>query len=144
MHPVMKKILLIASLLISVAYAQKMKYVVAYCTMQDVNGIKDTVFNGSSGSITAFVDLDAKYVTFDWKTPDYNTVKKYTIVQSNIKKEEIYTTMGIYSIFLKCKNKNEKDCTVEIAISERINKIDIIVVDGAYVLNYSAIEAELK
>ena len=83
-------------------------------------------------------------VSFDWKMPDYSTVKKYTIVESNIKKEEIYTTMGIYSIQLKCKNKGGKNCTVKIAISERINKIDIVVVDGSYVLNYSAVEVELK
>lgn len=131
-------------LLVSVAYAQKMKYVVAYCTLQSVNGTKDTVFNGNQGSITALVDLDAKTAAFDWKMPDYSTVKKYTIIQSNIKKEEIYTTMGIYSIQLKCKNKDGKDCTIEIAISERINKIDIIVVDGSFVLNYGAVEVELK
>jgi hypothetical protein len=140
-----KKIIFIALLLTSVAYAQKMKYVVAYCTLQQgMNGTKDTVFNGNEGSITAFVDLDAKTVSFDWKMPDYSTVKKYTIVESNIKKEEIYTTMGIYSIQLKCKNKDGKNCTVKIAISERINKIDIVVVDGSYVLNYSAVEVELK
>lgn len=140
----MKKILFTSILLVSFAYAQKMKYVVAYCTLQNSNGTKDTVFNGSNGSITAFVDLDAKTASFDWKMPDYSTVKRYTIVKSNIKKEDIYTTMGIYSIQLNCKNKDGKDCTVEIAISERINKIDIIVVDGSYVLNYSAVEVELK
>ena len=121
-----------------------MKYVVAYCTLQGVNGKQDTVFNGNGGSITALIDLDAKTADFDWKMADYSTVKKYTIVQSNIKKEEIYTTMGIYSIQLKCKNKAGKDCTIEIAISERINKIDIIVVDGSYVLTYAAVEVELK
>lgn len=140
----MKKIFLIIFSLVSSAYAQKMKYVVAYCTMQGINGAKDTVFNGNAGSITALADLDAKTLSFDWKTPDYNVVKKYTIVQSNVKKEEIYTTMGIYSIQLKCKNKDGKDCTVEIAISERINKIDIIVVDGSFVLTYSAVEVALK
>jgi hypothetical protein len=139
-----KKILLIALLLTSVAYAQKMKYVIAYCTLQGVNGTRDTVFNGNNGSITALVDLDAKTADFDWKIPDYSTVKKYTIVQSKIKKEEIYTTMGIYSIQLKCKSKDGKDCTIEIAISERINKIDIVVVDGSFVLNYSAVEVNLK
>ena len=139
----MKKILFTVILLISVAYAQKMKYVVAYCTLQATNGIRDTVFNGSGGSITIFADLDAKTINFDWKTPDYSTIKKYTIVKSNIKKEEIYTTMGIYSIFLNCKNKDGKDCTVEIAISERINKIDFVVVDGSFVLNYSAVEVNL-
>ncbi|MDB5198478.1 MAG: hypothetical protein JWO92_441 [Chitinophagaceae bacterium] len=139
-----KKILLTALLLVSVAYAQKMKYVVAYCTLQGINGSIDAVFNGNGGSITVFADLDAKTIAFDWKMPDYSTVKKYTIVQSNTKKEEIYTTMGIYSIQLKCKNKDGKDCTVEIAINERINKIDIIVVDGSFVLNYSAVEVDLK
>lgn len=140
----MKKIALTICLLISVAYAQKMKYVVALCTLQGVSGVKDTVFHGNEGSITIYVDLDAKTSSFDWKLPDIKTVKKYTIVHSNIKKEDIYTTMGIYSIQLKCKNKDGKDCTIEIAISERINKIDIIVVDGAYVLNYSAVEVQLK
>ena len=131
-------------MLVSIAYAQKMKYVVGYCTLQGANGQIDTVFNGNNGSITILVDLDAKTANFDWKTPEYNTVKKYAIVQSNIKKEEIYTTMGIYSIQLKCKNKDGKDCSIEIAISERINKIDFIVVDGSFVLNYSAVEVELK
>ncbi|MDQ6723256.1 MAG: hypothetical protein M3Z01_03205 [Thermoproteota archaeon] len=128
----------------SVAYAQKMKYVVAYCTLQGTNGIKDTVFNGNKGSITALLDLDEKIINFDWKTPDYNIVKKYTITKSIIKKEEIFRTMGIYSIQLQCKNKDEKDCTIEIAVSERINKIDIIVVDGSFVLNYNAVEVDLK
>lgn len=140
----MKKFILSALLLVSVAYAQKMKYVVGYCTLQGVNGQVDTVFNGNNGSITILVDLDAKTANFDWKMPDYSTIKKYSIVKSNIKKEEIYTTMGIYSIQLKCKNKDGKDCTIEIAISERINKIDLIVVDGSFVLNYSAVEVELK
>ena len=140
----MKKFILSALLLVSVAYAQKMKYVVGYCTLQGVSGQRDTVFNGSNGIITILVDLDAKTANFDWKTPDYSTVKKYTIVQSNIKKEEIYRTMGIYSIQLKCKNKDGKDCSVEIAISERINKIDFVVVDGGFVLNYKAVEVELK
>ena len=140
----MKKFLLTILLLVSIAYAQKMKYVVGYCTLQGVNGKADTVFNGNEGNITILIDLDAKTADFDWKMPDYNTVKKYTIVHSNIKKEEIYTTMGIYSIQLKCKNKNGKDCTIDIAISERINKIDIIVVDGSFVLNYSAVEVALK
>ena len=140
----MKKIFLVFLLLFSVAYAQKMKYVVALCTMQGVNGAKDTVFNGNEGSITINIDLDEKTASFDWKLPDVQTVKKYTIIQSTIKKKEIYTTMGIYSIRLKCKNKDGKDCTIEIAISERINKIDIIVVDGSFVLNYSAVEVELK
>jgi hypothetical protein len=139
----MKKILFTVMLLISVAYAQKMKYVVAYCTLQGVNGTKDTAFNGSDGGITIFADLDGKTINFDWKMPDYSSVKRYTIVKSNIKKEEIYTTMGIYSILLNCKNKDGKDCTVEIAISERINKIDFVVVDGSYVLNYSAVEVDL-
>lgn len=140
----MKRFILSALLLVSIAYAQKMKYVVAYCTLQGVNGKTDTVFNGNNGSITILVDLDAKTAIFDWKMPDYSTIKKYTIVQGNIKKEEIYTTMGIYSIQLKCKNKDGKDCTIEIAISERINKIDLIIVDGSFVLNYSAVEVELK
>lgn len=140
----MKKIIFIFLLLISVAYAQKMKYVVALCTLQGASGAKDTVFNGKEGSITINVDLDGKTANFDWKLPDVQTVKKYTIVQSTIKKEEIYTTMGIYSIRLKCKNKDGKDCTIEMAISERINKIDIIVVDGSFVLNYNAVEVELK
>lgn len=121
-----------------------MKYVVASCTLQGDSGKADTVFNGTGGSITILMDLDAKTANFEWKMPDYNTIKKYTIVTSNVKKEEIYTTMGIYSIFLKSKNKDGKDCTIEIAISERINKIDIIVVDGSFVLNYSAVEVELK
>lgn len=112
--------------------------------LQGLNGAKDTVFNGKEGSITINVDLDGKTASFDWKLPDVQTVKKYTIAQSTIKKEEIYTTMGIYSIRLNCKNKDGKDCTIEIAISERINKIDIIVVDGSFVLNYSAVEVELK
>ena len=74
----MKKIIFIALLLTSVAYAQKMKYVVAYCTLQrGMNGTKDTVFNGNEGSITAFVDLDAKTVSFDWKMPDYDSRKQY-------------------------------------------------------------------
>ena len=140
----MKKIILTAFFLLSSGYAQKMIYVVGYCTLQGVHGKVDTVFNGSNGSITVLIDLDAKTAAFDWKMPDYNTVKNYTIVQSNIKKEDIYTTMGIYSIQLKCKNKNDKDCTIEIAISERINKIDLIVVDGSFVLNYSAVEVALK
>lgn len=140
----MKKMVLILSLLISIAYGQKMKYVVALCTMQGVNGVKDTVFNGKEGNIFVYVDLDEKTANFDWKLPDMQTVKKYTILQSNIKKEEIYTTMGIYSIQLKCKNKLGQNCTIEMAISERINKIDIIVVDGSFVLNYSAVEVELK
>jgi hypothetical protein len=29
-------------------------------------------------------------------------------------------------------------------ISERINKIDFVVVDGSFVLNYSAVEVDLK
>jgi hypothetical protein len=140
----MKKILFTSILLISVAYAQKMKYVVAYCTLRSINGTVDTVFNGNNGTITVLADLDSKTIDFDWKIPDYSTIKKYTIVQSNTKKEEIYTTMGIYSIQLKCKNKEGKDCSVEIAISERINKIDIVIIDGSYVLNYSAVEVELK
>lgn len=140
----MKKLLLIPFLLLSVAFAQKMKYVVVNCTMQGTNGTRDTVFNGKAGSITALVDLDAKTMDFDWKTPEFNTVKKYTIEQSNIKKEEIYRTMGIYSILLKCRNKLGKDCTAEIAVSERINKIDIIVVDGSFVLTYNAVEVESK
>jgi hypothetical protein len=139
-----KKFILSVLLLVSVAYAQKMKYVVAYCTLQGVNGVSDTVFNGNEGSITIGIDLDAKTANFDWKMPGYSTLKKYTIVQSNIKKEEIYTTMGIYSIQLKCRNRDGKDCTIEIAISERINKIDLVVVDGSYVLNYGAVEVELK
>ena len=140
----MKKLIFTSIILISVAYAQKMKYVIAYCTLQGIDGIKDSVFNGTGGSITALVDLDAKTVAFDWKMPAYSTIKAYTIVQSNIKKEEIYRTMGIYSIQLKCKNKEGKNCSVDIAISERINKIDIVVIDGSYVLNYSGVEVELK
>ena len=140
----MKKFLFTSILLISVAYAQKMKYVVAYCILKSINGTADTVFNGNKGSITVLGDIDSKTIDFDWKMPDYTTIKKYTIVQSKIKKEEIYTTMGIYSIQLKCKNKEGKDCSVEIAISERINKIDIVVIDGNYVLNYNAVEVELK
>src|SRR5205085_9803369 len=111
-----KKFLFTAMLLISVAYAQKMKYVIANCILQDASGTKDTVFNGNNGSITAFVDLDAKTAAFDRKMPDYSTVKNYSIVQSIIKKEEIYTTMCIYSIQVKCKNKDGKDCSVEITI----------------------------
>ena len=140
----MKKIILSALFLVSIAYAQKMKYVVAYCTLQGVNGVSDTLCNGNDGSITILVDLGAKTASFDWKMADFSTIKNYTIVQSTIKKEDIYKTMGIYSIRLKCKNKDGKDCTIEIAISERINKIDIIVVDGSYVLNYGAVEVELK
>lgn len=140
----MKPFFLILLSLVSIAYAQKMKYVVAQCTIQGAGGAKDTVFNGDKGSITALVDLDAKTAVFDWKTPDYNTSKKYTIVQSNIKKEEIYTTMGIYSIQLNCKTVNGKDCSIQIAISERINKIDIVVVDGNFVITYAAIEVETK
>ena len=83
-------------------------------------------------------------MSFEWKTPDINTTKNYTIEKSLVKKEDIYTTMGIYSIQLKCKNKSGKDCTAEIAVSERINKIDIIVVDGSYVLTYAAVEVENK
>lgn len=128
----------------SVVYAQKMKYVVAYCTLRGTNGVADTVFNGNKGSITIYIDLDAKTATFDWKTPEYNTIKKYSIVESAVKKEEIYTTMGIYSILLKTKNKEGKNGTIELAISERINKIDIVVTDGAYVINYTAVEVESK
>lgn len=83
----MKKIILTALLLVSVAYAQKIKYVIAYCTLQGVNGTKDTVFNGNKGSITALVNIDAKTVSFDWKIPDYSTVKRYMITESNIKKK---------------------------------------------------------
>lgn len=140
----MKTVILIIAFLFSAAYAQKMKYIVALCTIQQPGGVKDTAFNGSNGSITAFVDLDQKTVVFDWKMPDYNTKKSYTIVQSIVKKEEIYTTMGIYSIQLNCKNGKGKDCTIQIAISERINKIDIVVVDGNFVVSYSAIEVESK
>ena len=140
----MKKIFLIAFLLISVAYAQKMKYVVGYCTMQGTTGSVDTVFSGNTGGITVLVDLDAKTANFDWKTPEYNTLKKYTILESNIKKEGIYTTMGIYSIQLKCKNKDAKDCNIDIAINERIGKIDLVVVDGSFVLNYAAVAVALQ
>ena len=140
----MKKVFLTAFILISIAYAQKMKYVVGYCTIQGVNGAKDTVFNGSSGSITVMVDLDAKTANFDWKTPEYNTIKKYTITESTTKKEAIYTTMGVYSILLKCKNKNDKDCPIEIAINERIGKADFVVVDGSFVLTYNAVAVELN
>ena len=73
----MKKFILSALFLVSAAYAQKMKYVVGYCTLQGANGQIDTVFNGNNGSITILVDLDAKTANFDWKTPEYNTVKKY-------------------------------------------------------------------
>ncbi len=136
--------MLIAFALVSVANAQKMKYIIVSCTMQGTNGAKDTVFNGRDGSITALVDLDAKTMAFEWKTPDINTIKNYTIEKSLIKKDDIYRTMGIYSIQLKCKNKSGKDCTAEIAVSERINKIDIVVVDGSYVLTYAAVEVETK
>ncbi|HUS01529.1 MAG TPA: hypothetical protein VMY77_07375 [Chitinophagaceae bacterium] len=140
----MKKFILAALFLLSVAYAQKMKYVVAYCTLQGINGNTDTLCNGNDGSITILVDLDAKTANFDWNMSDFSTIKKYRIVQSTIKKEEIYKTMGIYSVFLKCKNKDGKDCSIEIAINERINKIDIVVVDGSYVLNYGAVEVDSK
>ena len=141
----MKRTVLILACLFSFAHAQKMKYVVAYCTLQQgMNGTKDTVFNGTAGNITAYVDLTAKTAVFDWKLPNLSTLKKYTIIESHVKKEEIYTTMGIYSIQLKCKNKEGKDCSIEIAISERINKIDLTVVDGNFVLNYNAIEVETK
>lgn len=136
----MKKILLAACCLFSFAFAQKMKYVIVSCTAMGTGGTVDTVFNGNHGSVTGYVDLDEKTASFDWKTPDITTVKKYTILQSVVKKEEIYRTMGIYSIQLKCKNKDGKDCSIEIAVSERINKIDIVVVDGRFVLTYAAME----
>lgn len=104
----MKEYIFTALLLVGVVYAQKMKYVVAYCTLQGVNGVKDTVFNSKERGIIALVDLDAKTESFDWKMPDYNVVKRYNIVQSNIEKEDTYTTMGIYSIRLKCKIKTGK------------------------------------
>jgi hypothetical protein len=140
----MKKFLLIPAFLLSSVYAQKMKYVIAYCTIQSAGGTIDTAFNGKDGSITALVDLDEKTASFDWKMPDYSTVKKYTIIESNIKKEELYRTMGIYSIALKCKNKDGRESSINIAISERINKIDIVVVDGKFVLTYNAVEVALK
>jgi hypothetical protein len=140
----MKKFLLIPFFLLSFAFAQKMKYVVAFCTIQSAGGAMDTAFNGKEGNITALVDLDEKTASFDWKMPGYSTIKKYTIVESNIKKEEIYRTMGIYSIALKCKNKDGRESSINIAVSERINKIDIVVVDGKFVLTYNAVEVALK
>ena len=140
----MKKLVFTALLLGSVAYSQKMKYVVGYCTIQQGSSpAKDTVFNGNEGSITSLVDLGAKTVSFDWKTKEYNTLKKYTILEERTIKEDIYRTMGIYSRKLKCLNKDGKSCTVDFAISERINKIEIVVVDGNYVLNYTAVEVQL-
>jgi len=140
----MKRILLTALMIISVAFAQKMKYVVAYCTLQQAGtAAPDTVFHGNEGSITSLVDLTDKTLSFDWKTKEFNTIKKYTIVEEKTIKEDIYNTMGIYSRKLKCLNKDGKQCTVEFAISERINKIDIVVVDGSFVLNYSAVEVQL-
>src|SRR5207248_1807680 len=103
----MKKIFFTAALLISMGYSQKMKYVIADCTIQQgMNGIKDTVFNGSNGNIYCIVDADAKTIDFDWQLKDTKTVKHYTIVEKQIIKEEIYRTMGIYNMKFKCLNKN--------------------------------------
>lgn len=138
----MKPFILCAFLLISVARAQVTKYVIASCIITSTGGKKDTVFNGKDGNIFCTLDMHAKSIQFDWQTTKYTSLKSYTVVRQKIIKGKMYETMGVYSMKLDCRNKNKKPCTIEFGINSRINNIDIVLVDGPFVLNYRAVQTQ--
>ena len=139
---IMKKICIIAVCLISFSYAQVTKYVMASCVITSVDGKKDTIFNGNGGNINCTLDMTQKKILFYWDIKDYKTVKSYGVLEQKIVKDKMYETMGVYSMNLKCLNKEKKPCSIDFGINSRINNIDIVLVDGAFVLNFHAVETQ--
>ena len=138
----MKKILLTTLSLISIAHAQVTKYVISSCVIQQMDGKRDTVFDASDGNINCTLNMTTKTISFDWKTKSYKSVKLYKVVEQQVIKEKIYETMGVYSMALKCLNKDGKKCTINFGINSRINYIDIVVADGEFILNYKAVQTQ--
>ena len=105
----MKIIFLIAICLVSVAQAKVSKYVIASCIITSLDGKKDTVFNGTAGNITCTLDMTRKSIEFFWDTKEYKSVKSYIVLSQQIMKGKMFETMGVYSMKLKCLNKNKKE-----------------------------------
>ena len=138
----MKIIFLISFCMITTVYAQISKYVIASCIITSIDGKRDTVFNGQDGNISCTLDMTEKRIHFDWATKEYKYVKSYTVLREQVLKDKMYETMGVYSIKLKCLNKDKKECNIDFGINSRINNIDIVLVDGPFVLNYRAVQTQ--
>ncbi len=138
----MKKIILAAFCMISAAQAQVTKYVIASAVISSMDGKKDTVFKGNDGNITCTLDMTEKKIHFDWDTKNYKSVKAYSVLDQKVLKDKMYETMGVYSMKLKCLNKDKKACTIDFGINSRINNIDIVLVDGPFVLNYRGVQTQ--
>lgn len=136
------KYLLILFMLTSIAYGQKSYYTIANCVIASADGKQDTVFSAKEGNVYCIMDLDSMKISFDWKTKDFNTVKSYKILDKKDVKGDDYYTMGVYAMKLKCLNRAGKNCTIDFALSSRINNIRIVLVDGENVLFYDAIQTK--
>lgn len=138
----MMKLLIALLFCCSLSYGQVTKYTVANCIIQGVDGKRDTVFNASQGNIFCAMDLDSQRISFTWDTKDIKTVKTYKILEKKDVKGPDYATMGVYAMKLKCTNRSGQACSVDFALNSRINNIQIVVVDGSYVVYYDVVQTQ--